>query len=224
MKNYIVQSACYLDKNGEPLATRLILGDELHVNNIDFVLFKPWTVSGKVILHDGTPVQDAEVAISYSFPYDDNVNVISSPHDITTALMGNYENIVKTASDGNFTYIGTNYVFGYKSKFTIFASHETYQRTPSELINPKPGKEITGITLKFEDKVNVKGIVLDKRNKPIQGAEVLFWPLPEGDQSKYVKQKTKEDGTFKMSLTPGIYSARFIKKIINNLPCKIHWI
>ena len=202
--NYIKKSIMDFDHNGEPAPTRVTLGNDPEVKNIDFPLLGAWIVSGKVLLHDGSPVEGADVSAAYIY-----VNTSGTTGNSST---GDPKDVVKSGSDGSYRYVGTDYAFSERCKVQMFARHKTYQVSPLVQVQPQPGKEITGIDLIYEEKIIVTGVVVDKQEKPIADANLLFWPLPVTNLSKNVHLQSKEDGSFQIALAPGSYSARIMKE------------
>ena len=189
--------------NKNPKFAKVITGNEPEIKNVDFALLGAWIVSGKVLQHDGSPVEGADVSALYNYTETGSTKLISVSAD-------NYYG-VKTGKDGTYRYIGTDNIFNEQCKVWMVANHDTYKKSELVKITPQPGKEITGIDLIYKEKSLVSGIVVDKQQKPIAGVNVMFWPQPL-NISKNITLQTQDDGLFQTMLDSGTYLGRFMKK------------
>ena len=199
---YVNAEFRFASKSKESSSLRVITGNEPEIKNVDIPLLGVWIVSGKVLLHDGSPVEGADVSAIY------NYTSVSGNEGFSNA--SNERLNVKTEKDGSYRYVGRDNVFNDRCKVRMFANHKTYKKSALVEITPQPGTEITGIDLIYNEKLTISGVVVDKQDKPISDVNVMFWPQPL-NISKNISLKTQKDGTFKTSLDSGTYLGRFMK-------------
>ena len=190
---------------GTPSPKRVTLGEDPEVAGVDLLLYPTWVVSGRVLLSDGTPLEGARVLAACQFAPDDEQK------DYSSTFSGKKD--VVTGSDGVFRFVGSMHVFHERCKVRMFANHPTHQISPDIVVQPRPGKEITGVDLKYEEGATVSGRVSDANGSPLGGALVAFWdaqPNREIDRNKDVI--TQSDGTYSIALKPGAYGCRANKE------------
>ena len=182
--------------------TRVMLGNEPEVKGVDFALISAWIVTGRVLLHDGSPLEGAEVeaAIQYA-------SAGGAQKSIST--FGTSKKAV-SSKDGTYRFVGTDDVFKAGCKVNIFANHAVYKMSPMVVIEPQSGQELSGIDLVYDERVLFTGTVTDSQDQPIDAARLLIW-LTSESISRGASLVTQPDGSFKVGLSPGTYSAQISK-------------
>ncbi|PZR15386.1 MAG: hypothetical protein DI536_08000 [Archangium gephyra] len=119
------------------------------------------SVSGRVIDAAGQPVARVQVATMPAFD-------VSAVADDTLRTF--------TDADGLFELHGLR-----AGRFALLATAKGHGAVASEVLVLQPGETREGVEVKLGGRVDISGVVLDERNRPVPGAKVVF-ERPDADE------------------------------------------
>ncbi len=168
------------------------------VTNLILWLKPSWKISGKVLDENNKGLANTRVSLHIHFRPKISVGYSGSKKlgkESFTHSDGSYE------LTGNFDYERENaYVF-------VKASHSAYGRKNSEIMQPKPGDNLTGVNIQFNEELNVSGNVKNKDGEGIPNAVVFFYHLNDNAPTKIEgRAQTDESGDYSIHIDYGIYS------------------
>ena len=179
----------------------VFLSDKAEVKGVDIPLLPNWTISGRVLSKDGTPIENAEVKLHSE--YNDKL-------DFTFAIENQlgFKQEAKSQTDGTYKYIGNAYIYDKNFKLFLSAFHNKYRGADyKEALHLEPGKELTGIDIVYGFKCIVKGRVIDKKNSPLGGVQIF---IGTDDAAEIVY--TEDNGHYEAYMAPGTYHIAATKK------------
>ena len=200
-RDYIAIHVFAASTQGAPEPRSVTLGDALEVTGADIPLYPQWSVSGRVLLSDGSPLEGAEVLAAYQYVAETGGQTYSSTHD--------GKNAIKTGPDGTYKFTGESHVFNERCRVRMFAKHPVYQISKDVTVKPIPGKEIENVDLEYSEQVIVSGHVRDADGSPLADASIVFWNVEsEGTKLPDKYANTQSDGSYQIVLERGAYRGR----------------
>ncbi|RJP33857.1 MAG: carboxypeptidase regulatory-like domain-containing protein [Candidatus Omnitrophota bacterium] len=209
----------------------VLLHDELNVAKIDFPLLRSWSVSGKVLHEDGSPLAGAELMIqaqkksaegglilqTMAFVEEQMGNLGADKNEMPDfqAFQYGFTERAVSGEDGSYHYLSNAYVFDDNFSVTVNANHPLYgkyadfvaQKKQGIAIHPAPGQHLTGVDLTYDEKTIVSGVVTDTKGMPLENISVSFAKMKEIFPFAN-RTKTKTDGSYQIGLEPGAYFVR----------------
>ncbi len=170
----------------------LILENETQVENINLYLEKSWSVSGRVCLSEGQPLQKCEIFIWRDVEH--NYAKVYPKNKIDQSL--------KTDNEGRFKLILDYYVSD--NEFYLQSHHPLYGDSGQIEIDPSLGEEIKNIEIIYDPKTLVQGKVVDSSGKPMENIGVYFQPKIK--QKEDIWTVTDAEGKYQRAVISGEYN------------------